>query len=208
MVTEAFLGDLDGEWNGPLGAAECYGLRWLVLPADGERPQGPWIGLRSLGTARLKGLDPLPLAEMVVFDRPPEGVRILPEHSPLLHALRELSGEQERTGEQVLASLDDADTRLCVVSALDGGGERLWYLGGYTDDTDSLEKAFRVPLALADVQDGEPFESWLFRRRGEIAMLYQGLRRDGAGETIALEVLRGMDGYFTCLLSAPHRSPR
>jgi hypothetical protein len=65
-----------------------------------------------------------------------------------------------------------------------------------------------VKLAPVGLKDGEPFESWLFQHRADLAKLYQGLRRQSVGATVPLEDLRRRDGYFTCLLATPHRSPR
>ena len=209
VVTEAFLRDLDAEGAGLLARAERYGLAWLLLPCDRERLDGPWVGLRALGTARLKGLDPTPVAEMVVFDEPPDDMQALGDDASLLHNLQELGGKQE-TPIESLVPTDDAALvpHLCVVSALEHEDSRDWYIGQYLEEIDALAHGFRVPLNPVDLQEGEPLEAWLFRRRGELAMLYQGLRRDSHGSTVPLESLRSRDGYFTCLLSAPHHSPR
>uniref|UniRef100_A0A7V1ZI26 Fe-S cluster assembly protein SufB n=1 Tax=Thermoanaerobaculum aquaticum TaxID=1312852 RepID=A0A7V1ZI26_9BACT len=44
--------------------------------------------------------------------------------------------------------------------------------------------------------------------REELAKLYQALRRKSVGAMLPLDHLRHREGYFACLLSAPHRSPR
>ena len=210
VATEAFLRDLEAEWAGlPLGEADAYDLRWLVLPCDAARLDGPWIGLRALGTARLKGLDPTPLSEVVVFDQAPAGLAALPDGTPLWRTLRRLAGEEaEEEPSSVDLAEEEIDPRLCIVAALEDAVTRAWYIGLYDEELDALSNAFRVPLNPVDLKDGEPFEAWLFRRRGELGKLYQGLRRDGSGATVALEQLRSRDGYFTCLLITPHRSPR
>ncbi len=209
VVTEAFLRDLSSEGVGLVARGERFGLDWLLVPCDRERLDGPWVGLRALGTARLKGLDPTLVAEMVVFDEPPEGMLPLGEDVPLLHSLQELGGKQE-TELESLVPTDDAALvpHLCVVSALEHEDARDWYIGQYVEEIDALAHSFRVPLSPVDLQDGEPFEAWLLRRRGELAMLYQGLRRDSQGSTVPLESLRSRDGYLTCLLATPLRSPR
>jgi len=210
VATEAFLRDLEAEWAGlPLGEAEAYGVRWLVLPCDAARLDGPWVGLRALGTARLKGLDPTPLAEVVVFDQAPEGLVPLPDGTTLWRTLQRLAGEpaEEETSGVTIAE-GEIDPKLCIVAALEDAVTRAWFIGLYDEEFDALVNAFRVPLNPVDLRDGEPFEAWLFRRRGELAKLYQGLRRDGNGATVALEHLRFREGYFTCLLVTPHRSPR
>jgi hypothetical protein len=210
VATEAFLRDLEAEWSGlPMGEAEAYGVRWLVLPCDAARLDGPWMGLRALGTARLKGLDPTPLSELVVFDQAPEGLVSLPEGTPLWHSLQRFAGEVADSEVSPVNLAEEAiDPALCIVAALEDAVSRAWYIGLYDEELDALASAFRVPLNPVDLRDGEPFEAWLFRRRGELAKLYQGLRRDGSGATVALEHLRSREGYFTCLLVTPHRSPR
>jgi hypothetical protein len=210
VATEAFLRDLEAEWIGlPLGEAEAYGLRWLLLPCDAARLDGPWVGLRFLGTARLKGLDPTPLAEVVVFDQAPEEIKTLPEGTPLWRTLQRMAGAEVE--EEVTAgnsSEDDVDPKLCVVAALEDAVTRAWYIGLYDEEFDALVNAFRVPLNPVDLRDGEPFEAWLFRRRAELGKLYQGLRRDAEGATVPLDHLRSREGYLACLLVTPHRSPR
>ncbi len=208
VVTEAFLRDLEVEWAGPLGEVEHHGLHWVLLPCRAERLDGPWIGLRFLGTARLKGLQPTPLAEMVVFDQPPDGLRTLPEATTLVKGLLELAADGGRAAVPPPTREAADHARLCVVSALEDAGSRTWYIGHYFEESDALANAFHVPLNPVDLQDGEPFEAWLFRRREELGKLYHGLRRDSSGATVPLDSLRGRDGYFTCLLASPHRSPR
>jgi hypothetical protein len=211
VATEAFLHDLEGEWAG-LAVAEGtrYGLSWLLLPCDPARTEGPWIGLRFLGSARLKGMEPLPLAEVVLFEQPPVGMKSFPEGTPLWETLKRLAGAEaeEITGTPVPSAPSEIDAELCVASAFEDAATRAWYLGLYRDGLDALVNAFRIPLEPEDLRDGEPFEAWLFRRREELATLYQGLRRDGSGAAVPLENLRTRDGYLTCLLAAPHRSPR
>jgi hypothetical protein len=210
VATEAFLRDLEPEWAGlPLGEAEAYGVRWLALPCDAARLDGPWVGLRALGTARLKGLEPTPLAEVVVFDQVPEGLVELPEGTPLWRTLRRLTGEAVDESESAISlTAEEIDPKLCVVAVLEDAVTRAWFIGTWDEELDALVGAFRVPLAPADLRDGEPFEAWLFRSRGELAKLYQGLRRDSSGATVALDHLRTREGYLACLLVAPHRSPR
>jgi hypothetical protein len=210
VATEAFLRDLEAEWTAlPLAESTAYGLRWLLLPCDAARLDGPWVGLRFLGTARLKGLDPTPLAEVVVFDQAPEGLTTLAEGTPLWRTLQRMAGaDNEEEAPAGNSSEDDVDPKLCVVAALEDAVTRAWYIGLYDEEFDALVNAFRVPLNPVDLRDGEPFEAWLFRRRAELGKLYQGLRRDAEGASVPLEHLRSREGYFTCLLVTPHRSPR
>ena len=220
VATEAFLRDLEAEWSGQIGHVERWGLRWVMMPVDRDRPAGPWVGLRALGTARLKGLTQTPVAEMAVFDEPPAGLATLPEGTSLLIALQEFAaGANGRSGTTTAAAAaptsEDIDPHLCVISVLDGGrgigngcAPRHWFIGLYREEDDTLVNAYQVALNPVDVQDGEPFEAWLFRQRHELARLYQGLLRETTSQRFALEPLRASDGYLTCLLVAPHRSPR
>ncbi len=207
VVTEAFLHDLDRELGEvPLLRTEAYGVQWLLLPFDPARPEKPWIGLRLLGTARLKGIDPGPLAEMVVLDQPPEDSETIKPGTPLVPTLHRLAGRVEETGPHPQTA--DASVTiphdLCVVSALDDYTLRRWYLGIYSPDRDAVLNAHPVPLPKGPVD--EPVEAWLFRRRDELATLYQGLCRGGGGMTIPLTPLRSRPGYFSCLLASPHHA--
>ena len=220
VATEAFLRDLEAEWSGPLGHAERWGLRWLMMPVDRDRPAGPWVGLRSLGTARLKGLTQTPVAEMAVFDEPPAGLTTLPEEASLLRVLQELAaGDTLQAGVSTAVAAtgtqEEIDPHLCVISVLDGArgdgngyAPRHWFIGLYNEDEDALINAYQVALNPVDVQDGEPYEAFLFRQRHELSRLYQGLLRETTSMRFRLEALRAQDGYLTCLLVAPHRSPR
>ncbi len=209
VMTEGFIRDLETEWGGlPMAEADCYGTRWLLLAtAPGEQP-APWVGLRSMGTARLKGLEPTQLAEMVVFEEQPPGAVRLPQGAPIQQTLQSLSGAGRESAEPQLQATPDVDPRLCVVSVLEDESNRTWYIGRYEAEVAALLSAFRVRLAPVGLKDGEPFEAWLFQRRSDLAKLYQGLRRSSSGATVPLEDLRRREGYFTCLLATPHRSPR
>ena len=210
VATEAFLRDLEGEWAGaPLHTATAFGQRWLLLSLEMAAPMGAQIGLRYLGTAHLKGLRPLPLAEMVVFHEPPPDPVRVPEQTGLVQALQQTAMHEEPDpGEPALAGAEAVPPDLCVVSHLDNPQVRVWYIGLYEPRRDALVQAYRIPLNAVELRDGEPFEIWLHRSRGELAMLHQGLRRHGPGTELPLSTLRETDGYFTCLLTTPHRSPR
>jgi hypothetical protein len=208
VATESFLRDLEGDW-GELRTvqAEQFGVRWLLLATAPEDDEAPWVGLRAIGTARLKGLEPTPLAEVMVFDQPPPGAAPVEKGTPLLQSLQQLSsGELEAT--EPGAARAEVDAQLCVASVLEDEATRSWYIGKFEDEVEALMNAFRVKLAPVGLKDGEPFESWLFQHRADLAKLYQGLRRQSSGATVPLEDLRRRDGYFTCLLATPHRSPR
>jgi hypothetical protein len=207
VATESFLRDLETDW-GDLSVvqAEQYGMRWLLLATDPEGDDAPWVGLRGLGTARLKGLEPTPLAEVMVFEQPPPGAIAVQKGAPLLQTLQQLSSGALDATEPGAASVE-VDPHLCVASVLEDQATRSWYIGKFEDEVEALANAFRVKLAPVGLKDGEPFESWLFQHRADLAKLYQGLRRQSVGATVPLDDLRRRDGYFTCS-ATPHRSPR
>jgi hypothetical protein len=208
VVTESFLGDLEVELGDVAAVqAEAFGMRWLLLATAAADEGAPWVGLRSLGTARLKGLEPIQLTEVMVFEQPPEGSLPVPKGMPLLEMLARLSGAEHRGAEPETAS-PEVDPQLCVISVLEDEATRSWYIGMFEEEVEALTNAFRVKLSPTGLKDGEPFESWLFQRRVDLSKVYQGLRRDSSGATVPLEDLRRRDGYFTCLLATPHRSPR
>jgi hypothetical protein len=209
VVTEGLLRDLEGEWGDlPMAEGEAFGTRWLLLATQADGQSAPWVGVRWLGTARLKGLEPTPVAELVVFERQPPGAVPLPQGSPLQRTLLRLSGADRDSLGADTPEPAEVDPKLCVVSALEDETTRTWYIGRFEDEVEALLNAFRVKLAPVGLKDGEPFESWLFQRRADLAKLYQGLRRSSSGATVPLEDLRRREGYFTCLLATPHRSPR
>lgn len=206
VLTEAFLRELELEWSNPrLGQVEAWGLPWLVVMA-GMGGTGPWAGLRFLGVIHPKGLEPFPLYEMVAWRQAPPGLSMLPPGTPLLSTLRSLAPGVSPVSQSTPS--EELDPRLCVASSLEDDGRRAWYLGLWYEETDALHAAFRVPLVPSGLQEGEPFEAWLFRNREELAKLYQALRRKSVGAMLPLDHLRHREGYFACLLSAPHRSPR
>ncbi|HVN30728.1 MAG TPA: hypothetical protein VMT45_01950 [Thermoanaerobaculaceae bacterium] len=208
VATESFLRDLESDW-GEVHAmqAEHYGMRWLLIPTGPEGDEAPWVGLRALGTARLKGLEPTQLAEVMVIEHLLPGAFPLEKGTPLLQTIQRLSADALEATEPGAASVE-VDPHLCVASVLEDEATRTWYIGTFEDEVEALASAFRVKLAPVGLKDGEPFESWLFQHRADLAKLYQGLRRQSPGATVPLEDLRRRDGYFTCLLATPHRSPR
>jgi hypothetical protein len=208
VATENFLRDLEADWGeANTMQAEHYGMRWLLIATGPEGDEAPWVGLRALGTARLKGLEPTPLAEVMVFEQSPPGAVPVERGTPVLQSLQLLSGAALEATEPGAATTE-VDPHLCVASVLEDEATRSWYIGTFEDEVEALANAFRVKLAPVGLKDGEPFESWLFQHRVDLAKLYQGLRRQSSGATVPLEDLRRRDGYFACLLATPHRSPR
>ena len=209
VATEWFLRDLEVELgDAPMFDIEHQGLRWIALiPAPDEQDAG-CVAVRLLGTPHLKGLEPMPIAEVAVLEGPPPQDKALPQGTSLLLSLQLLAAASRQSPAPALSDTYDVDPQLCVVSVLEEENERTWYVGLFEESVDALRNAFRIRLMPVGLRDGEPFEAWLFRRRGELAKLYSGLRRDSTGATVPLEDLRSRDGYFACLLSSPQRSPR
>jgi hypothetical protein len=143
----------------------------------------------------------------MVFEQPPPGAVPVEKGTPLLQGLQQLASSGLDATEPG-SPAPEVDAQLCVASVLEDEATRSWYIGKFEDEVDALQNAFRVKLAPVGLKDGEPFESWLFQHRADLAKLYQGLRRQSSGATVPLEDLRRRDGYFTCLLATPHRSPR
>ncbi len=209
VMTEDFVRELEVEWgDAPVAQLERHGSSWLVLTPPVERVAQYWIGLRFLGTAKLKGMDSVQLVETVTFEQEPTEAVPLPNGSPLLLTLQKIAGSQADAPPPSLLAQTEVDPRLCVVSVLDDGDAPTWYIGHFKEEAHALEHAFRVGLTPVGLQEGEPLEVWLFQRRGELAMLYQGLRRDSEGALVPLETLRGRNGYFACLVATPQHSPR
>jgi hypothetical protein len=208
VMTEDFIRELEVEIGAQaLKRADALGTRWLVLSPPTSGMGQYWIGLRFLGSAQLKGLDLIQLVETVTFESEPAAMVGLQAGLPVLQTLQKLAGSSAETV-QAAATQTEVDPRLCVVSVTDESPGRTWYIGQYQEESRALEHAFRVALATVDLQEGDAVEGWLFQRRAELAMLYQGLRRDSEGAMVPLETLRGRDGYLTCLLASPQRSPR
>lgn len=208
VLTEDFVRALDVELGQQqLFVTHAFAAAWVVLSPGDPTGSQPWLGLRALGVARLKGLDAMPLVEAVTFESAPGELEPLPEGLALLHAIQQQGGEGGGSPAEAAVSTPVVDPRLCVVGVLDEVGHRVWYIGLFQDEMGALDHAFRVALNPVGLNEGDAPEVWLFQRRGELAMLYQGLRRDSEGALMPLEPLRGRDGYFACLLAAPHRSP-
>jgi hypothetical protein len=209
VVTEALLRDLERELGDvPLGVALHAGHVWVHAPLAASSTTGPAVLLRYMGTARLKGLEPTPIAELIAPPATALQVRPLPSGSSLVNALHEAAGALSDASPEPAAEAMPVPAALCIASVLENPQVRTWYLGLYDDARNVLANAFLVPLPTVELKDGEPFEVWLHRRRGELARLYHGLARHDTGTSVALADLRDRDGYFTCLLDAPHRSPR
>ena len=208
VLSEDFVRALDVELGQQqLFVTHAFNTGWVVLAPGDPSGSQPWLGLRSLGVARLKGLDAMPLVEAITFESAPGELEPLPEGLALLHAVQQQGGKGGEGSSETPSSAAVVDPRLCVVGVLDEGSKWVWHIGMFHEEMGALDHAFRVGLNPVGLNEGHSPEVWLFQRRGELATLYQGLRRDSEGALMPLETLRGRDGYFACLLAAPHRSP-
>lgn len=208
VTTEAFLRDLDGELDRPLlRSGDWAGARWMLFPFDTAEPDGRQVALRYLGTARLKGLEPIQAIEAATLEAPPQGSSELPQGTAMVNGLHEIAGGGDEPEREEQIATVPIPPELCLASYLENPQVRRWFMGLYDGKQGALLNAFQVPLHTVDLRDGDPFEAWVYRRRSELAMLYQGLRRQDEGSIVNLEELRGHEGYYACLLETPHRAP-
>jgi len=205
VLTTQFLTELQRE----LGESESFtandgDLQWLGLSLCESDLQPEHVGLRRLGVARLKGLSPLELIEAMPWQEPPPESEPVPMPDDILATVRRLAASDDRAPRQARQQVP-AD--LVVVTYLDTDGSRRWVFGRYRDTDDVLMSAVEASLTPPDMGRGEPLETWLFRNRGELTRLYEGLLRTSEAASFPLRSVRQRDGYLGCFLAAPHRSP-
>ncbi len=180
--------------------------KWVLIPVDAERSDSLWVGLRYLGVARLKGLPPQELAEAVVWESLPPEAKRLPFERPLIGLLRRLvQGDESKTDASRPEEGAILDKLLAITYLLEDG-TRKWIFGEYRDSDDVILHAIQAPIQTPELKPGEPMEMWLFRNRFELAQVYDGLRRENAGISTPLSILRSRPGYLACFLAAPHRA--
>ncbi len=205
VLTPAFVEELAREIPaGRIIPAENLGLRWAVVSVNGENGGRLSIGLRFVGVAHLKGLQPLEIIEAMPWTDPLPGDAQPDRTGALLDLLHRLATPQAE-GEDAPAAGIPPD--LAVVTFLDEQSTRHWFFGRYRDRDDVLLDAVEAPLKSPDLGASEPVEAWLFRNRHELIRLYEGLRRESHGMTVPLRSLRGRAGYLGAFLAAPHRAP-
>jgi hypothetical protein len=203
VSTLAFLEELDRELDTPnVGVIDYDGLNWAVLAIDPGDPATLHVGLRYLGVARLKGLSPQELFEVVVWEDLPDNPRPVKVTESLIELLRQLS--QQQNGQEDETPQEQIPEELLVVSYLLPNGDRSWIFGEYRHLDDVVLHAVQVPI---HAPEGDSLETWLFRNRLELTHMYQDLRRSDRGQSTPLSALRNLKGYLACFLAAPHRSP-
>jgi hypothetical protein len=184
-----------------------HDVRWLLFPLDPDRP-GPFqVGLRYLGVARLKGLDPIELFEAAVWTEIPAEAQVVSEGSSLVALLRRL-GQGPAEGPEIDENAPSTiDEDLAVLSYLEPDGTRSWVFGRHRASDDVLLQAVQMPMQVPTMFEDEPLETWLFRNRFELERLYRGVRRTDVGITIPVSPLRQRDSYVGCFLAAPYKAP-
>lgn len=211
VLTVPFLEELERELDLEiLALVPRDGLRWVVFPLDPGQPDTLHVGLRHLGTARLKGLSPLDLVEAATWDSVPTGVRSVPVDPSLIEVLRRLShdnGDEDPEDTTVEPSADSISADLAVVSFEPSRGARRWILGEYRAADDILLHAIHLPLEGPQGSTDEPLELWVFHKRNLLRQMYDDCRRDSNGASTPLSGLRQRPGFMACFLAAPHRSP-
>jgi hypothetical protein len=184
-----------------------HDVRWLLFPLDPDRP-GPFqVGLRYLGVARLKGLDPIELFEAAVWTEISAEAQVVSEGSSLVALLRRLGqgpAEEPEIDEDAPSTIDED---LAVLSYLEPDGTRSWVFGRHRASDDVLLQAVQMPMQVPTMFEDEPLETWLFRNRFELERLYRGVRRTDVGITIPVSPLRQRDSYVGCFLAAPYKAP-
>ena len=209
VLTVPFLEELARELpsDADLEVVSSGGLQWAVATIGPASSSPVRVGLRLLGMARLKGLQPMELVEAAPWPEGGETGRRIPLERPLTVLLRRLTRsaqDEEEAGD----GMSVVDESLVVCTFLEDDGERRWLFGEYRPLDDMVLHAIQIPMQAPDLEhSSEPVESWIFRNRFELARLYEGLRRDTSGVSRPLASLRHRTGYQGCYLAAPHRAP-
>ena len=193
-----FIGELEEEL-GPirLAVGSYDALRWLVLDLN----ENISVGLRFLGTARLKGLEPMELVEAVRWTH--QEAEVLEEKKDLKTLLRRLSRGNSGGARADTASLPE---NLVVATYRDDRRKRNWILGQYRHSDGVLLHALKIPLEIPEAEAQRPVETWLFENRVELAKIYEALLRENSGRAIPISRFKSMNDAVTCFLAAPHRS--
>jgi len=205
VLSLPFLEELERDLeNVRPGMVEFDGERWAVFRAEPGASEDLHFGLRHLGVARLKGLQPLELVEVMVWGQAPPGTEPAPERASLIELLR-LLASPETQEEQ--AEGDAIPDELVALTYTEDNGARRWLFGLYDPHEDTLEDTIEVPISTPESAAGDSLELWVFESRHELLRLYEGLHRDTQGVSLQLADLRHRDNYLSCFLNAPHRTP-
>ena len=209
VLTWEFVEQLEAELDAPsFEQLTEHDVTWLLLPLDPTRP-GSWlVGLRALGVARLKGLDPIGLAEAAVWTERPDGAIGFAGTGSLTAALRFLQQSGAAPQPEIEPDTDATiDADLVVLTYLDRHDTRRWIFGRHRASDDVLLKAVQMPMQLPSSSADEALETWLFRNRFELEQLYHSVYGTDGGSTIPVGPLRRRNGYVACFLAAPYKAP-
>jgi hypothetical protein len=176
----------------------------VVFPLDPGVPDALYVGLRSLGVARLKGLAPMDLVEVSVWPEMPAEAEVVTVSEPLFALLRRLAQAPESPD---YSPPEGTIPEHLVVVTFTEGQDRRWLFGEYRTSDDVLLHAIQMPLQMPQLAPDEPIEMWLFRNRARLARLYESFRRETSGVSLPLSTLRARTDHVSCFLAAPHRSP-
>jgi hypothetical protein len=209
VLTIPFLAELERDIEGhPVGALSYDGAEWAVLGLEPQNPDTLFVGLRLLGVARLKGLSPQELVEAVVFEQLPTEPRPKGIARELVQLLRSIETTQVEEDSRADGEPDQVVPEdLLVATYLTEGRRREWIFGEYRHSDDMVLHAVEIPIDTPELERDEPLETWLFRKRYELAKIYEGIRRDTGGASRPLASLRHHRGFVACFLAAPHRAP-
>jgi hypothetical protein len=205
VMTIPFLEELDRELVGLRPRIlEHDHSRWLVLPAEPGGSGPLFFGLRALGVARLKGLEPVELIEATVWPSNPEDTPLVESDESLVTLVRKLVAPSDVENEEENGRIPDD---LVAVTFVEPDRTRRWIFGHYEAGGDVLVHAFNVPIRNVSWRESHSLEMWLLDNRAELLQLYEGLRRETSGATMPMAPMRTRQGYLGCFLAAPHRAP-
>ncbi|MEN8162658.1 MAG: hypothetical protein ABFS37_00895 [Acidobacteriota bacterium] len=207
VVTLAFVEALGRELGScPLWEGEVDGLRWLVLNLDPAGREMMPVGLRLLGVARLKGLEPVELVEAMPWPWEEAPPRQLKKTFDLVDSLRRAGGPGplDVDGDS-MAEVRTISEDLVVVSFTESTGMRRWILGEFRASDDVIVHALHVPLVVP--AEAGPIEMWLFRSRFDLAGMYEVLRRESSGIARPMSQIREQPDFQAWFLAAPHKAP-
>jgi len=206
VLTLPFLSEIERQIEDrDFWVVEFDGLRWVAFEIDPGSGGTLLVGLRYMGVARLKGLEPTELIEAVVWPQKPKKIRRIPFELPFIGLLRRLANadEQAQDREEDINISED----LVVLTFLESRGRRRWIFGEYRASDDVLLHAIHIPIKAEDLSDDGVIEVWLLKNRFGLAKIYESLRRETSGLSTPLTSLRKKKDYMACYLAAPHRAP-
>lgn len=175
------------------------GSKWLVLDLSDEQLT---LGLRFIGTTRLKGLAPMELVEAIRWPEKETGA--VEGKAGLKALLRRFSRGDSADPQPGNSSVPE---NLVVATYREKTGKRSWILGQYRKSDGMLLHALKIPLDVPQKDAEEQLEVWLFKNRADLAKMYEVLLRSTSGRAFPISKLNSMTDATICFLAAPHRTP-